>query len=57
MEQEWQLVFTEHYKENLISDSIEVYPKSGETLYLGMNERTITFKGEVKNTFNTEWNI
>ncbi|WP_321777154.1 diaminopimelate epimerase [Sulfurimonas sp.] len=44
-------------KENLVSDSIEVYPKSGETLYLGMNEKTITFKGEVKNTFNTQWSI
>ncbi len=43
--------------ENLVSDSIEVYPTSGETLYLGMNDRTITFKGEVKNTFVTEWEI
>lgn len=42
-------------QERLIGDSIEVYPTSGETLYLGMNERTITFKGEVKNTFTTEW--
>ena len=44
-------------QENLVSDSIEVYPTSGEALYLGMNERTITFKGEVKNTFVTEWEI
>lgn len=42
-------------KEGLVPDSIEVYPRSGETLYLGMNERTITFKGAVKNTFVTEW--
>ena len=42
--------------EKKVSDSIEVYPKSGEILYLGMNERTITFKGKVKNTFVTEWN-
>ena len=41
--------------EKLVGDSIEVYPTSGETLYLGMNERTITFKGEVKNTFVCEW--
>ncbi|MDQ7042321.1 MAG: diaminopimelate epimerase [Sulfurimonas sp.] len=40
-----------------VSESIEVYPTSGETLYLGMNERTITFKGRVVNTFNTEWEI
>ena len=44
-------------KEGLVSDAIEVYPRSGEILYLGMNERTITFKGEVKNTFITEWEI
>ena len=42
-------------QERKINDSIEVYPTSGETLYLGMNERTITFKGEVVNTFNTTW--
>jgi len=33
----------------------EVYPSSGETLYLGFNGKTITFKGEVVNTFNTVW--
>jgi len=42
--------------EKKVSNSIEVYPKSGEILYLGMNDRTITFKGKVKNTFLTEWN-
>ena len=42
-------------KEKKILENIEVYPRSGETLYLGMNERSITFKGVVKNTFNTEW--
>lgn len=49
--------FYRAFKEDLVSNSIEVYPRSGETLYLGMNERTITFKGEVKNTFITEWAI
>lgn len=44
-------------QENLVSNFIEVYPVSGETLYLGMNERTITFRGKVKNTFTTEWEI
>ena len=43
-------------KEGLIKDSVEVYPRSGDTLYLGINERTITFKGEVRNTFITEFN-
>ena len=41
--------------EELVSDSIEVYPKSGDTLYLGVNDKTITFRGEVKNTFSTQW--
>ena len=44
-------------KEGLVQGSIEVYPTSGETLYLGMNDRTITFKGAVKNTFKTEWEV
>jgi len=48
--------FYRAYQEKLVKDSIEVYPTSGETLCLGINERTITFKGAVKNTFNTEWN-
>ncbi len=42
-------------QEKKVSEKIEVYPTSGETLYLGVNERTITFMGEVVNTFNTEW--
>ncbi len=42
-------------QENLVGKSIEVYPKSGETLYLGMNDRTITFKGEVKRVFVAEF--
>ena len=44
-------------QEGLVQGSIEVYPRSGETLYLGMNDRTITFKGAVKNTFVTEWEV
>ena len=44
-------------KESLISGSIEVYPRSGDTLYLGINDRTITFRGEVKNTFSTSWDF
>ena len=43
--------------EEKIERSIEVYPRSGDTLYLGMNDRTITFKGKVKNTFETSWEI
>jgi len=44
-------------QEKKVKENIEVYPTSGETLYLGVNERTITFKGRVKNTFNTEWEV
>ena len=44
-------------QENLVNKAIEVYPRSGETLYLGMNDRTITFKGAVKNTFVTDWEV
>jgi diaminopimelate epimerase len=47
--------FYRAFKENKIGEAIEVYPKSGETLYLGENERTITFKGLVKRTFVTDW--
>jgi diaminopimelate epimerase len=47
--------FYRAFKEEKVGDNIEVYPASGETLYLGYNGATITFKGMVKNTFNTEW--
>jgi len=40
-------------REGLVGDSAEVYPKSGETLYLGLEEGTITFKGLVRKTFET----
>jgi len=42
------------YTQGLVTNDIEVYPASGETLYLGMNEKTITFRGEVKKIFVTE---
>jgi diaminopimelate epimerase len=38
-------------QEGKVKENIEVYPTSGETLYLGINKRTITFKGEVRKTF------
>jgi len=46
--------FYRAYKENKVQNNIEVYPISGDTLYLGVNEKTITFKGEVKKTFIAE---
>lgn len=40
-------------REGLVGNKAEVYPKSGETLYLGLDGETITFKGLVKKTFET----
>jgi len=45
--------FYRAFLEKKVMNNIEVYPKSGDTLYLGYNTKTITFKGQVKNTFNT----
>jgi len=47
--------FYRAYKEGKVTNSIEVYPTSGDTLYLGVNEKTITFTGRVKKTFETVW--
>ena len=47
--------FYRAYQEQKVTNNIEVYPTSGERLFLGVNERTITFKGSVKRTFTTEW--
>lgn len=42
-------------QEKKTDDRAEVYPKSGETLYLGLVDGTITFRGEVKQTFEASW--
>ncbi len=42
-------------QEGWIGNSAEVYPTSGDTLYLGLVAGTITFKGEVTPTFTTNW--
>lgn len=42
--------------EQRISGACQVIPKSGETLYLGMREDVITFKGTVKACFEVSWN-
>ena len=47
--------FYRAYKERKVQNNIEVYPTSGDTLYLGHNGKTITFQGRVKKTFETEW--
>jgi diaminopimelate epimerase len=49
--------FYRAYTEEKVANNAKVYPRSGVTLYLGMNGKKITFKGKVKNTFNTEWKI
>ena len=48
--------FYRAYNEDLIGKNAEVYPTSGDTLYLGLDDGTITFKGEVTPTFTTTWN-
>ena len=42
------------YQNNLVKNNIKVYPKSGDTLYLGINDKTITFKGKVQKIFTTD---
>ncbi len=49
--------FYRAYMQNKIQKNVKVYPKSGDTLYLGINGKTLTFKGEVKKTFKTNWSI
>jgi len=46
--------FYRAYKESKVPNNIEVYPKSNDTLYIGVNEKTITFQGRVKRTFVAE---
>lgn len=45
--------FYRGFSEKCLDKNVKVYPKSNEELYLGINERTITFKGRVKKTFET----
>jgi len=49
--------FYRAFKEEKVKNNIEVYPTSGDTLYLGYNGNTITFKGRVKKTFETDWEL
>jgi diaminopimelate epimerase len=49
--------FYRAFKEKKVDNNIEVYPISGDTLYLGYSGDTITFKGKVKKTFETDWNL
>ncbi|WP_297441526.1 diaminopimelate epimerase [Sulfurimonas sp.] len=47
--------FYRAFMEEKVKNNIEVYPTSGDTLFLGYNGETITFKGRVKKTFETDW--
>jgi diaminopimelate epimerase len=42
-------------QEGWVGENTKVYPTSGDTLYLGLVDGIITFKGEVTPTFVTEW--
>ncbi len=45
--------FYRGYMEGKLKENIKVFPKSNEELFLGVNERTITFRGKVVKTFET----
>ena len=47
--------FYRAYLEENVHASTQVFPKSGETLYLGLERGTITFTGDVKGVFETVW--
>ena len=47
--------FYRAFLEEKVSENIEVYPKSKDTLYLGVNTKTITFKGKVRKTFDATY--
>ena len=48
--------FYRAYKEKKVNEDAEVYPKSGDILYLSVKSGTITFKGRVKKTFDAIYN-
>ncbi|EQB34386.1 diaminopimelate epimerase [Sulfurimonas hongkongensis] len=47
--------FYRAYQEKKVDESAEVYPKSGDVLYLGIRGGTITFKGRVRKTFDATY--
>lgn len=49
--------FYRAYTEGIVKNNIEVYPISGDTLYLGINDTTIIFKGRVKKVFEADWTL
>lgn len=47
--------FYRAFSEKKLADHTKVFPKSGETLYLGFANNTITFAGEVKAVFTANY--
>ena len=48
--------FYRAYKEGRVKEETKVFPKSGDTLFLGIKDDTITFAGDVKAVFTTDYN-
>ncbi len=48
--------FYRAYQEGRVKEETKVFPKSGDTLFLGIDNDTITFAGEVKAVFTTDYN-
>ena len=48
--------FYRAYQEGRVKEETKVFPKSGDTLFLGIKDDTITFAGEVKAVFTTDYN-
>jgi len=48
-------VFYRANQEGLCGEKVTIFPKSGETLYLALNQGTITFKGSVRKVFETTY--
>lgn len=49
--------FYRSVKENLLEREADVFPRSGEKLYLAEKNNTLIFRGEVQRTFYTEFKI
>ncbi|WP_345979902.1 diaminopimelate epimerase [Sulfurimonas sp. HSL3-2] len=48
--------FYRAYQEGRVKEETKVFPKSGDTLFLGIKDDTITFAGDVKAVFTTDYN-
>ena len=46
--------FIRAYGEDLVDEDVKVFPKSGDELYVSLEDDTYKFGGEVKKTFVAE---